>query len=145
MADEELPPEVKTGLQKLMDQVAGVGGDQASWPAAVFLISIFVIVLSIVGIQLALTKRKAAQLASDLRKAQEAQKEAEENAKLAADAAAQKDAQQVIADAQAKVTALQADLDSRKIDHDSYVKELQSVISWDDVVVVDARGPDAAP
>jgi hypothetical protein len=145
MVDDSLTPEERTGLQKLMDQVAGVKGDQASWPAAMVLISIFVLVLSVLGIKLALTKRKAAQLASDLRKAQEAQKEAEENAKLAADTAAQQDAQQVIMDSQAKVEAIQSDLDARKIDHDAYVKELQSVTSWDDIVVVDNRGPNVAP
>lgn len=137
------PTDQRSGLKKLLDQIAGIGGDEASWPVAVFLVSMFILILSILGIKLALAKRKAAQLAAELKQAQEGEKEAKENADLAANEEARKDAEEIIKDAQSKVTTLQNDLVTQKTNHDECVKELQSITSWDSITVVDKRDPNA--
>jgi len=139
MTTEDDPVAVESELKQLMDKVAGAKGDQSSWPATVALLAVFVIVLAVLGIKLALTKRKAAQLASDLRRAQEEKIAAEENAKLAANEMMRKDAEEMIKDAQARAETLNNELDAHKVTHDEYVKQLQSISSWEELVVVDGR------
>jgi len=139
MPDDLTPDE--SGLKKLLDQVAGAKGDASSWPVTVFLLAIFVIILSILGIKLALTKRGGAEAARKLREQLEAEKQAKENEKLAANEEARREAQEVIKDAEARITALQDEIDTRRSNHEEYVKQLQEVSSWDDIVVVDARKP----
>jgi glucose-6-phosphate-specific signal transduction histidine kinase len=139
MPDDPTPDE--SGLKKLMDQVAGAKGDASSWPVTIFLLSIFVIILSILGIKLALTKRRAAELARKLREQEEAAKQAKENEAMAGNEEARKDAQEVIKDVEARVAAIQSDMDARRVAHEEYVKELKSISDWDQIVVVDARKP----
>lgn len=133
--------EEKPGLQKLLDQVAGSGGDKASWPVAIFLISIFVLLLSILGVKLALTKRAAAETAKKLREELEREKQARENEKLADNAESRREALEIMEEAEVKIAELQNSMDARRAEHEDYVKELQSVTTWDQIVVVDARGP----
>ena len=143
MPEPSKQPDVKSSLQKLLDQVAGTGGDKASWPVAVFLIAIFVLILSVLGIKLALTKRAAAETAKKLREQLEAERQARENEKLAVNEEVRKDALEIVKDAEAKVTALQNEMDARRVVHEEYVKELQSISSWDEIIVIDARDPNA--
>lgn len=133
----------KTGLKKLLDSVAGTGADKASWPATVFLLSLFVLILSFLGIKLALAKRKAAELAAQLRLQQEVAKAAKEDEKMAHNAEEREYAQGVIKETNETIVALQDEIYQRKIEHDDYVRELESVSSWDDIIVVDSKDPNA--
>ena len=133
----------KSSLQSLLDQVAGTGGDKSSWPVALVLIGLFVLILSILGVKLALTKRSAAETARKLREQLEIERQARENEKLAANEAARQDAQEVIKDVEARVTGLKAEMEGRRIEHQEYMAELANVSSWDQITVVDAREPHA--
>lgn len=134
-------PEERSGLQKLMDSVSGSKGEASSWPVTVFLLGILVLILAVVGIKMALTKRRAAELARKLREQEESIKVAKENERLAANDEARRDAQEVIKDLEGQITELRDEMDVRKINHEDYVKELQAVSGWDDIVVVDKRDP----
>ena len=135
------PQDEESGLKKLLDSVAGSKGEASSWPVTVFLLSFFVIILSILGIKLALTKRKAADLARRLREQEELNIVAKENEKLATSAEERASTQEVIKEIEIEVAGLRDEIAASKIVHEEYVKELQSVSSWDDIIVVDARGP----
>jgi septal ring factor EnvC (AmiA/AmiB activator) len=135
------PQTEESGLKKLLDSVSGSKGEASSWPVTVFLLSFFVIVLSILGIKLALTKRKAADLARKLREQEELNTVAKENEKLADSAESRADAQAVIKELETEISGLKDEITASKVTHEEYVKELQSVSSWDDIVVVDARTP----
>jgi hypothetical protein len=131
----------KTGLQELMDRVAGAKGDPSSWPVTLFLLGLLVVILSVVGIKLALTKRKAAELARKLREQEEVAKASKEDEKLASNEEVRLEAEKVTQEAQQQVQGFKDELAARKVSHEEYVRELQSITSWDDVVVVDARSP----
>jgi len=141
MTDAQQPKDEESGLKKLLDSVAGSKGEASSWPATIFLLSFFVIVLSILGIKLALTKRKAADLARRLREQEEMNVVAKENEKLATSAEERAGTIEVIKEIETEIAGLKDEITASKITHEEYVKELQSVSSWDDIVVVDARGP----
>ena len=136
-------PEEKSGLQKLLNSVTGTGAEKASWPVAVFLLSLFVIILSFLGVKLALAKRKAAELASQLRLQQEVATVAKEDEKMASNDTERQHARAVIEEVNEVITDLQKELDARKAEHDGYVKELESVAGWEGITVVDSRGPNA--
>jgi len=144
MPDQADKPDEKSGLQKILDSVSGSseGGSPSSWPVTVFFLSLFVIILAVLGIKMALTKRAAAETARKLRKQLEDERQARENAKLAENDEARREAQEVIADAVARVAGLKQEMAVRQVAHEEYVKELQSISSWDDIVVVDRRNTD---
>jgi uncharacterized protein HemX len=136
-------PDEKSGLQKILDSVAGSGegGSPSSWPVTLFFLSLFVIILAVLGIKMALTKRAAAETARKLRKQLEDERQAKENAKLADNETARRDAQEVIKDIETQITELKSEMGARQVMHEEYVKELSSISSWDQLVVVDARDP----
>jgi len=137
------PQDEESGLKKLLDSVAGSKGESSSWPATVFLLSFFVIILSILGIKLALTKRKAADLARRLREQEELNIVAKENEKLSTSEEERASTQEVIKEIEIEVAGLKDEITASKVTHEEYVKELQAISSWDDIVVIDARGPNA--
>jgi hypothetical protein len=138
----EQDPLDKPELQRLLDTVAGTGGDKSSWPATVFLLTIFIILLSVLGIKLALTKRKAAELASELRSVKEKETEAAENAKMAQNEIERTNAAETVKDAQLHIDEIKEGLQQAQAEHQQYVKELQSVTNWDQINIVDGRDHD---
>jgi uncharacterized protein HemX len=137
---EEKPDHPLSDLTKMV--VGEKQGSRASWIVMLVLLGGIVIAFAVLGIQLVLAKRRAAELAAELRRAQEGQKQALENAKLADNEEKRKAAQAEAKRLEEKAAQLKAEIDSMKADHASYVADLGSVTGWDNLNVVDGRDHD---
>jgi septal ring-binding cell division protein DamX len=137
---EKSKPE-KNLLSGLMDQIAGIGEGKkpSSFPVMMVLVGIVVLVVSLMGIRMALAKRKAAKLAFKIRKAEEAKAQAEENEKLAENANARAAARSEMKTLQREILSLKAKMVKRTVEHQKEVDQLRAVTSWDDIEVIDAR------
>ena len=140
MPDQPKSEEIDAGLvQSLMDKISGQAGNQASWPVMLLLLALLVIVFSVAGIKLALARRQAADLAAKLRKSEEDAKQAQENAKLAANQLDRETAQTISDAATLQVEALHKSLEEQRQAHEARVKDIKAVTDWDSLVVVDGR------
>jgi len=128
-------------LNDLMDLVTGAKGNKSSWPVTLFLVAGLVIVASIFGIQMALQKRKAAELVAKYREELEKERQARENEKLAQNDVERAAAKKAIEEAQKNYESLTKSVDDLAKAHEEKVKELSSITSWDDIVVIDSRKP----
>lgn len=132
--------QVEHPLKDLMEMVIGKASDSgSSLPVTIFLLAALVIGISFVGIKSALTKRKAAKAARELRKLKEEKAQAVENVQLEENAQKKDEAQKRLRVLQKKEATLANQLLDHKLKHDSYVKDLRSVTSWDDITIVDGR------
>jgi hypothetical protein len=134
-----MPDDKKTGLQTLLGEISGVGETKASWPATLFLIGFLVLLVSLLGIKLALTKRKAADLAKDLREKNEEIARAKEAEKLTKNEEERTRAHIVLIDSESKVNQIKLDMEKYRVDHEACMYELSSISNWDDIIVVDDR------
>jgi len=140
----ELQPQAETEslLKSLMDKVSGGEGESekaSSLPVTLVIIGILVVIVSIIGIKLAFAKRKAAELASKLRKAEEEKAQAVENAKLAENSNARQTSWEEIKALDIEIQELHKQIDARRLAHEETAKELKSITSWDDIKIVDGR------
>lgn len=127
-------------LRDVTDMVSGKeSGTRASWIVTLFLIAGLVVGISIIGIKLVLAKRRAAELAAKIRKAEEEKKQAEENIKLANNTTARQAAQEEVKALSKEILGLKAVMAKRETAHKENVKELEGITSWDDFIVVDGR------
>jgi len=128
-------------LSSLMKQIAGTGEGKksSSFPVMMVLVGIVVLVVSIMGIKLALAKRKAAKLAAQIRKSEEEKIQAQENLKLASNTTARQTAREEIAALTKETLGLKARMARRQAAHEESIKELEGITSWDDIEIVDAR------
>lgn len=137
MAEEKLTHP----LHDIMDAVTGRAkeSEKASWPVTLFLLAGLVIAISFLGIKLAMAKRKAAELAIKMRRAEEEKARAEEDAKLKENKDEQKEAWTRVRERSKEILSLKAQMIVRMKKHEQAVKDLQAITSWDDFVVVDDR------
>lgn len=127
-------------IGSLMDRIAGSGEKaSSSGPVTLVLLGLLVLVVSILGIKLAWAKRKAAELAVQVRRAEEEKKRAEENAKLAENSTTRQAAQEEIKALSKDVLGLKARMAKRHSEQKELAEQLKPVTSWDDIVVVDGR------
>jgi uncharacterized protein YxeA len=141
MPDKTEEKSEKNLLSDLMNQIAGSGedGKSPSFPVTMVLIGIMVLVLAVVGIKMAFAKRRAAELAYKIRKAEEEKAQAEEDVKLGENSEARYVANEEVKARQREILNLKAKMALRTAAHKNEVKKLESVTSWDDIEVVDAR------
>lgn len=125
-------------INSLMDRIASKEGG-ASMPVTLVLVGILVIVVSVMGIRLAFAKRKAAELAVKLSRAEEEKARAQENEKLAENSTARQSAREEVAALNVEIGCLKNKMAIRHHGHEEDVKKLRSITSWDDLVVEDKR------
>jgi uncharacterized protein YxeA len=130
-------PEKQTHpISDVMDMVTGRGGNEkASWPVMLVLIIVVVIVLAIVGVKMALAKRKAAELAFKIRKAEEKKKQAEEDSKLRQNSEDKQAAWEEVRTLSKEVLSLKAQMAVRSEKHKKHIADLEAVTSWDEIEV----------
>jgi len=128
-------------LNSLIDQISGSKEDQskASFPVMWILLGAVVIIISIMGIRLALAKRKAAQLAWKLAKVEEENETAKENERLAESSLARQTARLEQEALKREAEQLRAKIEDRRKAAAEEAEQLKSITSWDDIKVVDAR------
>lgn len=140
MPPEEKPKEENL-LSDLMKQIAGDGEDKksSSFPVTMVLIGVVVLIVSLMGIKLALAKRQAAKLAVQVRRAEEEKKRVKEKLKLSENSTERQTAQEEIKALGKEVLGLKARIATRQAAHRRHVDDLKGLTSWDDVVVLDSR------
>ena len=141
---EDKQPDEKELIGSLMDQIAGKGeGDKkessSSWPVTMVMLGVLVLVISILGFKLAWAKRKAAELAVKVRRAEEEKTRAEENVKLGENATARQAANEEVKARSLEVLGLKARIAKRHTEQKAMVEQLSPITSWDDINVVDGR------
>jgi len=141
MPDQEEKLEEKDLLSGLMKQISGDGEDSksASFPVTMVLVGIVVLIVSFIGIKMALAKRKAAELAYKIRKIEEEKAQAEEKVKLGKNSTARLAAKDEVKALQREILGLKAKMAMRAANHTEAVDKLRSITSWDDIEIVDAR------
>lgn len=141
MPDEKEPLKEENLLSGLMKQVVGSegGNSPSSFPVTMVLIGIVTLIISFMGIKLALAKRKAAQLAVQVRRSEEEKKRIKEEMQLAENSEKRQAAQEEIQELTKEILGLKAQIAKRQAAHLEYVDGLKGVTSWDDIVVVDSR------
>jgi hypothetical protein len=131
-------------VASLMKAIVGppeTGKGAASWPATLILVGLLVLFVSILGIQLALSKRKAAKLAAEVRQLEEEKTRLQEEAKLISNEEIRTAAYEAVRGYTQEILDLKARLALREKRHVDAAKGLQSITSWDDIVVVGRRAP----
>lgn len=128
-------------ISGLMKRVTGDGGAKggSSFPVTLILVGILVVVISIMGFQLAFAKRRAAELTVKIRRAEEEKKRAEENVKLGENSTARQVAQEEVQARGKEVLGLKAKLARRHQEHKRALGKLKGITSWDDIVIIDGR------
>jgi len=138
------PPEKNTpALSNLVDKVVGKGesGTQSSLPTTLILIGVAVLIISVMGILLVLSKRKAARLAARVRKLEEEKAQREEDFKLIENEKDRAGARAAIQMAEARIFNLKKELEKLNAAGRARAAELASVTSWADLEVVEKRDP----
>lgn len=127
-------------ISSLMEKVAGKGDSKgSSLPVTLILVGIIVLILAVSGLKMAFTKRKAAKLAAQIRKAEEEKKRVEENLKLTDNAIVKQAHWEEIRAISKEILVLKSKMAIRQIAHKKAVKSLQLVTSWDDIEIMDGR------
>jgi hypothetical protein len=139
VAEEKKP---RHPLHDIMDMVTGRAkeSEKASWPVTLILLAGLVITISILGLRLAMSKRKAAELAVKVRRAEEEKKRVVEAKELEENAHTREALEKKSQDITGKILGIKAQMALRMQKHKEAADGLRSVTSWDEVVVFDARG-----
>ena len=133
--------EAQSLVSGLLRSIEGVEDSKgSSLPVAVFLMGLVVLAISYFGWQLVRARRRSAKLARDLRKAQESQRQAAEDHKLANNNAARNVAHKKVKRLEAGITELKKKIGVSNAAQQKQAKALADVTRWDDLVVVDKRG-----
>lgn len=143
MPNQDEKEQAEDLISGLMKRIAGDGEDKkssSSFPVAMVLLGIVVLIISFMGIKLAWAKRKAAELAVQVRRAEEEKKRAKEDLELANNSAEREAAQGEIEALTVEVLELKKEIADRQVQHTKDMKQLEGVTSWDDVIVVDSSG-----
>jgi signal transduction histidine kinase len=128
-------------ISSLMERIAGKeDSTRSSFPITIIAISILVLVVAVMGVKLAWTKRKAAELAVKVRRAEEEKERAKENIELSVNAAEREASQEEVKALGKEILDLKAKIADRQTQHTKDMKQLEGVTSWDDVIVVDSSG-----
>ena len=140
MPDSEEKSE-KNLLSDLMKQIAGDGEDKksSSFPVTMVLVGVVVLIVSLMGIKLALAKREAAKLAVQVRRAEEEKKRVKEKIELSNNSTERQTAQEEIKALTKEIFNIKARIATRHASHRRRVDELKGLTSWDDVIVLDSR------
>ena len=134
--------EAKNLLSGLVDKVTGsekAQTPQSSLPIALIIAGIAVIGFAILGFLLMQAKRKAAKLASELRKKEEEHTQAAENEKLATNDEERKAAVAKADAIKGEINQLHNQLTALDEANKERRKTVAELASWDDLVVVDKR------
>ena len=97
------------------------------------------IAFGVMGLMLALSRRKVVLLESELRKQAEAKVKAEEETTLAYNDGLREAAQEEIKSIESQVKEIKKEIISREADYIGYATDLDRVVSWDQIVIVDSR------
>ena len=98
-----------------------------------------VLFISILGIKLALAKRKAVELAIQVRRAEEEKKRVEEAIKLNENSDIRQVIQEEIKTCQKEVLRLKARMAKRQSIQKEIADQLKSITSWDDIIIIENR------
>lgn len=130
-------------LLDLVDKAAGKAEDSkgSSLPLYLIVTAVVVICFAIVGWMAVRAKRRAAQLEYDLRKKEEEQKRAVEQAQLAQNADERALAEAKVDGLTEDIQRLKGELELNEVAAAERAKTLAQAASWDDLVVVDKRNP----
>jgi len=129
-------------VMKLTQQAAGNVEQKGSmWPLYVIITAVIVIGLAIMGWLMVSARRKAAELAYELRKKEEEQKEAAENHTLQTDQDVRDAAQARIKDLGDDIAQLKKELKDREDEAVARAATFAKIASWDDIIIVDKRQP----
>jgi hypothetical protein len=141
MPPEEQKSEEENLLSGLMKQISGGGEGEksSSFPVTMVLLGVVVLIISLMGIKLALAKRQAAKLAVQVRRTEEEKKRVKEKLELSNNSTERQAAQEEIQALGKEVLGLKAKIVLRQSEHRKNVDELKGLTSWDDIVIVDGR------
>lgn len=128
-------------LTKLIDKATTAGGEgsqmsSSSTPVYLIIAGIVMLGFSIMGFMLVRARRKAAKLASDLRKAEEDKVRYEEDSKLADNSTYRLEAANRAAMSMIRINSLKKELDELEKDRDKRAQSLKKVTNWDDLIVI---------
>lgn len=117
----------------------GSGGRTVPLLLAIFLIAALVFGVSVACIKVLFSRRKVEKIMSKMRLADEKKIQELENEELAESEEARAAARERIVDIEEEVRALKESIQERRKDHARLVKGLESVVSWDDLTILDKR------
>lgn len=123
-------------LQSLVRKAAGSNGGRV----ASFL-AILVVILTVLGICLKaiFSRRKVERLMSEMRKADEVKLQAQEDEDISECQERRAAAREKIRAMELQVESLKEEVEKRRREHKARVKELDAVVNWDDLTVLDLR------
>lgn len=145
-AQPEPTAETKSALVDLANKIAGSPQEEeksssgVALPIALILLGLVIVGFAVLGIMLVMSRRKAAQLASQVRQLEEGKLKAKEEGQFAINDKEREDAKANIAAMQTKIEGLTAELQSLQVTNKERVDALAKITNWDDLVVVDRRG-----
>lgn len=113
----------------------------SSFPVYLILIGIVVIAFAVMGWLIVRARRQAAQLSYELRKKEEEQKRLVEDAKKVQNETARQEAESKIATLNASIEELKKKLSESEAAAAERAKALTQATTWNDITVVDKRGP----
>lgn len=128
-------------LLDLVDKASGnvEGSKGSSLPVFIILISVVVLAFAIMGWVIVQARRKAARLASQLRKKEEELVRITEDCQLREQAEARADAERRAATLQAEIKELKEKLEDSRAAAADQAKMLSQATGWNDLEVVDKR------
>lgn len=133
-------------LSNLVESIAGSPKEEksstgTSFPVAIILIGVVVLIVSVLGIMLVLARRKAARLAAQVRKLEEEKLQLKENQLLEENEEKRAKGEAIIKATEEKIAKTEEALEEVNALGRARAESLASVTTWDDLTVVDKREP----
>lgn len=130
---------VKAATERKGSSGDGAPSSGSSLVVYLILAGIAVLGFSIMGFLLVRARRKAAKLAYELRKKEEEQKQAVENAQLEKNAEKREASNEKARKLQGEIDGLKKNLEDQKVVAASRAQALSDATTWDDLVIVDKK------
>lgn len=131
----------KSKLWNMVDKIVGSGDQKSgtSLPTTLILLGVAVVIFSIMGVVLVLSRRKVARLASQMRKLEEEKFQVEESIKLELLGSKRSEMQARINKLDLDTRDLQGQIDGLGERNRHALEDIAKIADWDDFVVIDKR------
>jgi len=131
----------KSNLWSMVDKIVGTGDGKSgtSLPATLILLGVVVVIFSIMGVTLVLSRRRAARLAAQLRRAEEDKVQAEEQVRLNHNNEQRYAHQAKINGLDLRIRDIKDQIGGLDERNRNTLGDIAKITDWNDFIVVDKR------
>lgn len=129
----------KSVLGSMVDKIVGGQKTSSSLPITLVLLCVVIVIFSIIGVTLVLSRRKAVKLAARLRKLEEEKAQAEENFRLETNGTLRHESSAKVNELDLRIRDVRGEIEGLDERNRHTLEGIAKITDWEDFVTIDKR------